>query len=159
MHRVQELMREWKYEESFGKCTVLPPLIKPWFSSDQNCAIPVCQSCIIAWARKCTPNMKQSKALPEHEGALSHNKYEVGDFCLHWSIHLQDSWLIALGLWAWICLSAFSSWNNLQWCRIRAHLGWKSSVNWCKWDREGESLFWAVALGYELFWGQTLPWR
>jgi hypothetical protein len=42
--------------------------------------ISLCESCLLARARKRTPNVKQTRDLPESEGALSHDRYEVGDF-------------------------------------------------------------------------------
>ncbi len=42
MYWIQELMHEWTYEKPFGKCTVLPPIIKPQFPSARNCVILVC---------------------------------------------------------------------------------------------------------------------
>ncbi len=73
-------MRERTFEEPLGQLTILPPIIQPKFSSAWNCIIPVCQSCLLARARKRTPNVKLSKAIPKNEGALSRNRYEVGDF-------------------------------------------------------------------------------
>jgi hypothetical protein len=83
IYRVQKLMRERTFEEPLGKCTVLPPIIKQKFPSAWNCVILVCQSCLLACARKRTPNVKCSMVIPENEGALSRNRYEVGDFCFH----------------------------------------------------------------------------
>ena len=80
MYRVQELMCEWTFEEPLGQHTIQPPIIKPKLLSSWNCVIPVCQSCLLARARKRTPNVKRSTAIPENEGALSRNRYEVGDF-------------------------------------------------------------------------------
>jgi hypothetical protein len=80
MYWVQELMHERTFEEPLGKRTVLPPIIKLKFPSAWNCIIPVCQSCLIACAKKRTPNVKRSTVIPENEGALSCNRYEVGDF-------------------------------------------------------------------------------
>jgi hypothetical protein len=80
MYWVQELMRERTFEEPLGKRMVLPPIIKPKFISAWNCVIPVCQSCLLAHARKRTPNVKHSTVILENEGALSRNRYEVGDF-------------------------------------------------------------------------------
>ena len=81
MYQVQELMRERKFKGPFGQHTILPPIIQPNFPSVWNCVILVCQPCLLAHARKRTPNVKHSKAIPENEGALiSHNRYEVGNF-------------------------------------------------------------------------------
>jgi hypothetical protein len=38
--------------------------------------------CLLARAWKCTPNVKRTRDLPESEGALSRDQYEVGDFFL-----------------------------------------------------------------------------
>ncbi len=70
MYRVQELMHERTFEELLGQRTILPPIIKPKFLSAWNCVIPACQSCLLARARKRSPNAKCSKAIPESEGAL-----------------------------------------------------------------------------------------
>ena len=80
MYWVQELMRERTFKEPLGQRTILPPIIKPKFSSARNSIIPVCQSYLLAHVRKRTPSVKGSKAIPESEGALSHNRYEVGYF-------------------------------------------------------------------------------
>jgi hypothetical protein len=80
MHRVQALMQEHTYEETMGRCTILPPIIKPKFPSARNCVVPACRSCLIAHAQKRSTNVAKTKAIPESEGALSHDKYEVGDF-------------------------------------------------------------------------------
>jgi hypothetical protein len=80
MHRVQELMQERTYKEPLGQRTVLPPIIKAKFPSARNCVMPLCQSCLLAHARKRTTNVKWSEARPDQEGALSRDQYEVGDF-------------------------------------------------------------------------------
>jgi hypothetical protein len=80
MYRVQELMQERIYEEPLGQRMVLPPIIKAIFSSAQNCVVPLCQSCLLVHACKRTPNVKQTRDLPESEGALSHDQYEASDF-------------------------------------------------------------------------------
>jgi hypothetical protein len=73
-------MRERTYEEPLGQRTVLPPIIKTKFPSAQNCVIPLCELCLLARAQKRTPNVKQTRDLPESEGAHSRDRYEVGDF-------------------------------------------------------------------------------
>jgi hypothetical protein len=73
-------MQECTYEEPMGRCTILPHIIKPKFPSAQNCVVPACQSCLIARAQKRPTNVAKTKAIPESEGALSCDKYEVGDF-------------------------------------------------------------------------------
>jgi hypothetical protein len=80
MQQIQELMRDRTYEEPLDQRTVLPPIIKAKFPSACNCVIPLCQSCLLARARKRTPGVKHAKADPKKEGALSRDQYEVGDF-------------------------------------------------------------------------------
>jgi hypothetical protein len=63
-----------------GRRTILPPIIKPKFPSASNCVVPACQSCLNARARKRSTNVATTKAIPQSEGALSRDKYEVGDF-------------------------------------------------------------------------------
>ncbi len=73
-------MRKRMFKEPLGQRTILPPIIKPKFLSARNCVIPACQSCLLVHARKRSPNVKRSTAIPESEGALSRNRYEIGDF-------------------------------------------------------------------------------
>jgi hypothetical protein len=80
MYWVQELMHERTFKEPLGKRTFLPPIIKPKFPSAWSCVILLCQSFLLAIARKRTPNVICSTVIPEDEGALSRNRYEVGDF-------------------------------------------------------------------------------
>jgi len=63
-----------------GRRIILPPIIQPKFPSARNCVVPACQSCLIAWARKRLPKVAKTKAIPKREGALSCDKYDVGDF-------------------------------------------------------------------------------
>ncbi len=73
---VQEFMHKKMFEEQLGKCTILPPIIKPKLPSAYNYVILVCQTCLLA-----TPNVKRSIAYPENEGALSScTRAEVGEF-------------------------------------------------------------------------------
>ena len=67
MYRVQELMRQRTFEEPLGQRTILPPIIKLKCLSARNCVIPACWSCLLARARKRTPNVKRSTAIPEIE--------------------------------------------------------------------------------------------
>jgi hypothetical protein len=79
MHQVQALMGECPYEDPMGRRTILPPIIQPEFPSARNCVVPACQSCLIARAQKWSTNEAKMKAIPESEGALNCDKYEVGD--------------------------------------------------------------------------------
>jgi hypothetical protein len=63
MYCVQQMMHEWHYEEPNGKKTVPPAIIKPKFASARNCIVPPCQSCLLAHARKRTPNVFWTRLL------------------------------------------------------------------------------------------------
>ena len=80
MYRIQEMMREWHYEEPNGNKTILPAIIKPKYASARNCIVPPCQLCLIARPRKCTPNISRTHLLEDREGAITRDKYNVGDF-------------------------------------------------------------------------------
>jgi hypothetical protein len=80
MYCVQEMMREQHYEEPNGNKTVLPAIIKPKLASARNFIVPPCQSCLLAHARKCTPNVLWMHLLDNREGAIMRDQYNVGDF-------------------------------------------------------------------------------
>jgi hypothetical protein len=80
MYRVQEMMREWHYEEPNGNKTILPAIIKPKFALARNCIVPPYQSCLLARARKHTPNVLQTRLLDNREGAITRDQYKVGDY-------------------------------------------------------------------------------
>jgi hypothetical protein len=74
------MMRERHYEEPNGNKTVLPAIIKPKLALVRNCIVPPCQLCLLARARKHTPNVLWTRLLNDHEGAIARDQYNVGDF-------------------------------------------------------------------------------
>jgi hypothetical protein len=80
MYHVQEMMRERHYEEPDGNKTVLPATIKPKFALARNCIVLPCQLCLLACARKHTPNILRQHLLNDREGAITRDQYNVGDF-------------------------------------------------------------------------------
>ncbi len=80
MYRVKEMMHEQHYEEPNGNKTVLPAIIKPKLASARNCIVPPCQSCLLARARKSTPNVLRMRLLDDCEGAITRDQYNIGDF-------------------------------------------------------------------------------
>jgi hypothetical protein len=59
----------------------LPPaIITPKLVSARNCIVPPCQSCLLAQARKCTPNVSRTHLLDNREEAITRDQYNVGDF-------------------------------------------------------------------------------
>ncbi len=73
-------MRERHYEEPNCNKTVLPAIIKPKLALARNCIVPPCQLCLLAGARKCTPNALRTRLLDNREGAITRDQYNVGDF-------------------------------------------------------------------------------
>jgi hypothetical protein len=80
MYCVKEMMCERYFEEPNGNKTVLPARIKPKLALARNCIFPPCQSCLLARARKHTPNVLQTHLLGDREGAITRDQYNVGDF-------------------------------------------------------------------------------
>jgi hypothetical protein len=80
MYRVQEMMHEQHYEEPNGNKTALPAIVKLKLASARNCIVPPCQLCLLARARKCTPNVLQTRLLDNCEGAITRDQFNVGDF-------------------------------------------------------------------------------
>ncbi len=73
-------MHEQHYEEPNGSKTVLPAIIKPNLALARNCIVSPCQSCLLARARKNTPNVLRMRLLNNCEGAIMRDQYNAGDF-------------------------------------------------------------------------------
>ena len=69
-----------KFEEPNFNRTITPAIIILKFPSDINCAVPACESCILARSKKRFINTNKAKPLAEKEVDLSHDKIEVGYF-------------------------------------------------------------------------------
>ena len=80
MHRIQGMMKPQKMEEPNGSKSVMAPIIQPKLATAANCAVLVCESCLLGRAKKRSPGVVKKKAVPEKMGILSRDKYEVGYF-------------------------------------------------------------------------------
>jgi hypothetical protein len=80
MYHIQEMLRERHYEDPDGRTTILPAIIQPKNPSARNCIFPPCQSCLLARAKKRSPNVSLTQPLEDREGAITRDQYEVGDF-------------------------------------------------------------------------------
>ena len=80
MHRIQELMTPQQVKETDGTKHVMVPIIQPKFATAEKCAVPVCESCLWGGAKKRSPGVAKKNDVPEKNGILARDKYEVGDF-------------------------------------------------------------------------------
>lgn len=71
-----------EFFEVNGAISTMDCVIIPKIKAVTNCPIPMCQSCQLSRAKQCKPKTTRSKAIPESTGALTRNKYKVGDFVL-----------------------------------------------------------------------------
>jgi len=77
MYRIQEMMRKCHYEDPDGRTTILPAIIQPKNLSARNCIVSPCQACLLARAKKCSPNVSRTQPLEDHEGAITRGQYKV----------------------------------------------------------------------------------
>ena len=56
------------------------PIIQPKFATAAECAVPICESCLLGRSKKKSPGLAKKKAVPEKKGILARDKYEVVDF-------------------------------------------------------------------------------
>ena len=74
------MMNPEHVEEPYGTRHAIAPVIFPELATAAKCAVPVCESCLLGRSKKQSPGVSKSKSVPEKEGILSRNKYEVGEF-------------------------------------------------------------------------------
>ncbi len=55
-------------------------VICQWIRAAANCLIPLCHSCQMSCAKQRQPNVNKLREAPEEVGALTQDKYEMGDF-------------------------------------------------------------------------------
>ena len=80
MKRIQEMMRPIEMREPSGETRIMDRVIAPKIKAAAKCPIPMCQSCQLARAKQRKPTVAKSKVIKANEGALTRDKYEVGDF-------------------------------------------------------------------------------
>lgn len=80
MQRIQELMRPTQSLDRNGEKRLMPCVIVPKFPTAANCAIPRCQTCELARAKRRNPEVMRQQAIKEKEGILAADRYEPGDF-------------------------------------------------------------------------------
>ena len=66
--------------EENGATSTMDRVIIPKIKATATCPIPMCQSCQLSRAKQRKPKTTKSKAIPEATGAITRDKYNVGDF-------------------------------------------------------------------------------
>ena len=74
IHRIKEFTRTRTFEEPNGNIPILTEIINPKFPAARNCPVPVCESCLLEIAKKCSTNPKKERPITEKEGDLSRDK-------------------------------------------------------------------------------------
>ena len=73
-------MKPQQVVDLYGTRSVMAPAILPKLATAATSAAPACESCLLGRAKKRSPGVAKVKHVPEKEGILAHDKYEVGDF-------------------------------------------------------------------------------
>ena len=63
MYQIQYFIRPRTFEKPNGNRTILPEIINTKFPSARNCAVPTCESCVLARVKKRFTNTKKVKPL------------------------------------------------------------------------------------------------
>ena len=77
MYCMQEFLRERICEDRTGKKNILLPIINPKFPQTINCSVPACEYFIIASFKKRSTGTTKFKPLPEKQGALTRDNYQI----------------------------------------------------------------------------------
>ena len=80
MHRIQEMMKLQQFAEPNGTRYIMPPVISAKLATAATCAVPACESWLLGRVKKRSPGVSKVKYVPDKEGILALDKYEVGDF-------------------------------------------------------------------------------
>ena len=80
MHRIQEMMKLQQVAEPNGTRYIMPPVISAKLATAATCAVPACESWLLGRSKKRSPGVAKVKHVPDEEGILACDKYEVGDF-------------------------------------------------------------------------------
>jgi len=65
-----------------GGISTMDRVIIPRIKATATCPIPMHQSCQLSHAKQRKPKTTRSKAIPEATSAITHDKYNIGDFVL-----------------------------------------------------------------------------
>ena len=80
MHRIQEMMNPQQFVEPDGTRSIMTPVISPNLATATTCEVPECESCLLNRSKNLPPGVAKIKHVPDKEGILACDKYEVGDF-------------------------------------------------------------------------------
>ena len=80
VQHIQELMGVSEMEDPNGEITIMYRVIKPKLNGAASCPPPQCESCNLSRAKQRKPKVVKGKAIEDTVGAISQDKYQVGDF-------------------------------------------------------------------------------
>ena len=80
VQHIQQLMEVSKTKEPSGVITVLDSVLVPKLNGATHYHIPQCESCNVLRAKQRKPKVVQNKVVNNTEGAISQDKYQVGNF-------------------------------------------------------------------------------
>ena len=80
MPHIQELMRVSEMKDPNGEITTMDRVIKPKLNGAASCPPPQCESCNLSRAKQRKPKVAKVKVVEDAVGAISRDKYQVGDF-------------------------------------------------------------------------------
>ena len=58
----------------------MTPFILPKLATAATCAVPAYESSFLGRSNKCSPGVSKYKNVPDKDGILACDKYEIGDF-------------------------------------------------------------------------------
>ena len=72
----QKELLKWHWKLGIGMYRIQEMIIiQPKNASARNCIVPPCQSCLLARAKKRSPNVSRTQPLEDREGAITRDQY------------------------------------------------------------------------------------
>ena len=69
----------------------MAPIIVPKLATSAKCAVTVCESFLLGISKKGPPGVSKVKYVPDKEGMLALDKFEVGDFVSTYQLVVRTS--------------------------------------------------------------------
>ena len=74
------MMNPQQVLDTDGTISVMDPVILPKLATAAVCEVPACESFLLVRDKKLSPGLSKAKHVPDKEGILSFDQYEVGYF-------------------------------------------------------------------------------